>query len=438
MKLLSNSKVTMAMAGLVAVILVLEPFYAFMTVGAASLTGHYTAWRLWDEVLLAILLAGGIYLFLIDKDLRSELMKKRLLWLILAYVLIQLIWGVVAFTRHGVDAKALGYGWIVNLRFLLFFLVVWLVARRLPGALSRWPRLLLIPAAVVVVFGLLQAFVLPHDFLKHFGYGASTIEPYETINNNQNYIRVSSTLRGANPLGAYLVLIVSAVAVWLIAAKRKLRPAIFLSATLVVLFFSFSRSAWIGAMLSLLTVAWLGWRHQSARQIILIGLLAVVLIGGSLAFALRNDARFQNYFFHTETQSKIKISSNGSRASALASGVDDLATDPLGDGPGTAGPASVYNDHPARIAENYFVQVGQETGWLGLAVFVAILVEVARLLWQNQRSSLALTLLAALLGLTFINLLSHAWTDDTLAYTWWGLAAVALGTPLATKKLRAD
>jgi hypothetical protein len=68
-------------------------------------------------------------------------------------------------------------------------------------------------------------------------------------------------------------------------------------------------------------------------------------------------------------------------------------------------------------------------GWLGLAVFLAILAEVAYLLWQGRKDNLSLVLFAALLGITFINLLSHAWTDDTLAFIWWGLAALALGTP---------
>jgi hypothetical protein len=39
-----------------------------------------------------------------------------------------------------------------------------------------------------------------------------------------------------------------------------------------------------------------------------------------------------------------------------------------------------------------------------------------------------LSLLASLIGISFVNLLSHAWADDTLAYLWWGLAGIAIGT----------
>jgi hypothetical protein len=47
---------------------------------------------------------------------------------------------------------------------------------------------------------------------------------------------------------------------------------------------------------------------------------------------------------------------------------------------------------------------------------------------------LALGLLAALLGITFVNLLSQAWTDNTLSYLWWGLAGIALSPVLASAK----
>src|SRR6185295_13461878 len=95
---------------------------------------------------------------------------------------------------------------------------------------------------------------------------------------------------------------------------------------------------------------------------------------------------------------------------------------PLGGGPGTAGPASYRNNHPARIAENYFIQVGQEVGIIGLILFLAINIYVAKLLWDNRQSDLAIIALAALVGLSIVNLLSHAWSDDTLSYIYWGLA----------------
>ena len=35
-------------------------------------------------------------------------------------------------------------------------------------------------------------------------------------------------------------------------------------------------------------------------------------------------------------------------------------------------------------------------------------------------------LFVSLIGISFINLLSHAWADDTLSLLWFGLAGIAL------------
>jgi hypothetical protein len=50
---------------------------------------------------------------------------------------------------------------------------------------------------------------------------------------------------------------------------------------------------------------------------------------------------------------------------------------------------------------------------------------------------LARVLLASLAGIIFVNLLSHAWTDDTLAYLWWGLTGIALA-PILSERQKAN
>src|SRR6185437_15347018 len=99
-------------------------------------------------------------------------------------------------------------------------------------------------------------------------------------------------------------------------------------------------------------------------------------------------------------------------ASALKQGVHDIIHQPFGRGPGSAGPAIVYNNGQPRIAENYYVQIGQETGWVGLILFLLINAGVGYLLWVRRRDPLAVMLYGSLIGISFINLLSHAWTDD--------------------------
>ncbi len=456
----------------VAAILVLIPFHAFLTVWAASMFGHYTLLRLWKELLLVLLVLASGWLVWRQRSLWHELRRSWLFRLMLAYVLLQILLGLAAYTRHEVNRTALGEGLIEDVRLMLIFFVAWVAASCSPWLRGHWQKLVLVPAAIVVVFGLLQAFVLPANFLGHFGYGPATIRPYELVDLNPNFVRVQSTLRGANPLGAYLVLIITAViSIYLGARSRKheARPAdqgpkktvipakagiqsnrnYFLSgpsvksrmtisigvASLVVLYFTYSRTGYIGAMLAVAAIIWLSVTNAELRRWLLVAAVAVFVVFGGLVLVLRHNATFEDAVFHTSQQSRSPQSSNQNRTSALQGGLHDVAHEPLGRGPGTAGPASVHNNHPARIAENYYLQIGQETGWLGLALFLAINFLVAKELWMRRIDSdgLPIVLLASLAGITVINLLSHAWADDTLAYLFWGLAGVALA-PIAKQK----
>jgi hypothetical protein len=431
MKSITTSSTKVAQA-LVAAVLVLVPFHAFLTVWGSTLVGHYTLLRLWDDLAL-LLVAGAATVCLVrDAGTRAWFMESLLVRLIAAYAGLTILLGAVSLARGDVSAKALGYGLLVNLRFLAWFLSVLLVAQRAPVLGKHWVRLVLGPAAVVAVFGALQFTVLPHDFLAHFGYhAATTIAPIETINHNSHYIRVQSSLRGANPLGAYLVLIISAAGLLFAQGRRRIAAAIFGAFALFALYASGSRSAWIGTAVSLAALAGLLAKTRKA-QLLLVGLgagLAVLALG--IFLLLRGNVGLQNAVLHTQDNSSVRTTSNAAHASAVTSGIQDSIHQPLGDGPGTAGPASEYNSkQPARIAEDYYVQLAQETGWLGLALFVVILALVGFELYKlSPHSPLALTLFVSLLGISFVNLLSHAWTDDTLAFLWWGLAGIALGQP---------
>lgn len=407
-------------------ILLLMPFHAFLSVWGSSLIGHYTALRLWKEALLAISILGVVYLLATDHKIRSHTLTRRLVWLIFAYMILNVVWGLLALNQHDVTAKALGYGLIINLRFLTFFLVTWALALRLGRLRAHWQWLVYWPALVVVVFGLLQILILPHDFLRHFGYGPATIPAVETINHNQHYVRIASTLRGANPLGAYLLIPISMLSVLLLKAERNWRQGLFLVSCLVVLFFSYSRSAWVGAVLSIVVLLFLSRLSRQSQRIALLAAGALVLVSAVLVITLHRSGHYENLVLHTQTHSAVPTTSNQGHITALKMGLHDLRHQPLGDGPGTAGPASFYNHQQTRLAENYFIQIGQETGWLGLLMFGLINAGVGALLYVRRTDPLARCLFASLVGLTFINLLSHAWSDDTLAYVWWGLAGIAM------------
>jgi hypothetical protein len=182
----------------------------------------------------------------------------------------------------------------------------------------------------------------------------------------------------------------------------------------------------VGTALSVGIILALSHLARWTRQLALAGTGALIVVVALLGISLRHNTRFENFILHTQTHSSVPTTSDQGHLSALRAGLHDLSHHAMGDGPGTAGPASIYNNHPARISENYFIQIGQEVGWLGLLMFLLINAGVGYLLFVHRHDPLALSLFASLIGLTFINLLSHAWTDDTLAYVWWGLAGIAM------------
>lgn len=409
-------------------IIVLVPFHAFLTVWASTFTDHYVALRLWDEVLLGILVFIAVGWLICEKALRTQLFSSRIFRLIIAYLLVTLALGCVALSKNEVTYKALGYGLIVNLRFLVWFLAVWLAASRSDWLHYHWKRLFFWPLAVVSVFAIVQFSLLPHDFLTHFGYNkTTTIAPFSTINQNTETIRAQSFLRGPNPLGAYLALGLGLLAAICIYMKRRWQLWVLGLVVGLALFLSFSRSAWIGAFVAVVAAAWLHLKPGKQRTI-LAATLAVVVIAFAGSFALfRSSSGVQDALLHVHAGSTAHETSNAGHASAFRSGVRDIVHEPFGRGPGTAGPASVYNgDHGVRNSESYYLQIGQELGWAGLILFVAINLTLGLELWRRRSAALAIGLLATLVGLTIVNQFAYAWADDTLAYLFWGLAGIAL------------
>lgn len=432
-----SSRAWFVLARIAGLMLVVLPFHAFLTVWASQFVGHYTVLRLWKELLLAILVAAGSFTVCRDTVMRRQLWRSWVVRTMVAYVGVQALWGGIAYITHGVDLTALEYGLISNCRFIIFFLVLLPIAVVTPHLKQHWRALIFWPLAVVVLVGLLQYFVLPYDVLKHFGYDRATIFPYEDINNNLHYIRIMSTLRGANPLGVYLaVSLCLLLAVW--RTKRWWWYALLIGG-MIALVLTFSRGAWLGFLAggSVLAAARLPFRRYS-RQLAIGAVMAIIgLLGcGIIAY---NDVAFQNVVLHTQKNSIVQTTSDQGHVSALRQGLYDITHEPLGRGPGTAGPASVYNrGHAARIAENYFIQIGQETGWPGLGLFLGLIGFLGCLLWSRRSDMLALGLCAGLVAASVSGLFSHVWADDTLGYLWWGLAAIALAPVILKVQTKAE
>jgi O-antigen ligase len=246
-----------------------------------------------------------------------------------------------------------------------------------------------------------------------------------------------ATLRDPNSFGSYLILIGSLVAaLWLKVRNRDLK-IMFGGAGLLVglsLLFTFSRSAWIGAIVAggVFGVLYELRNHsiyetiRAQRTWIVVALVSVLLLVGGMVAA--KDSYFvQNVIFHAD-EATVLEDPNELRLRFWSESLQSAREQPLGHGPGTAGLASIRNDAQGTVLnENYYLQILHEVGVIGLLLFLAIIAVTGWLLYGTfvrTDNLVALALLAALAGLAVTNFLVHIWSNEAVAYTFWALAGL--------------
>ena len=382
----------------------------------------------WKEILMipAALLAGVL---VTRQGLWRELSRDWLFRLIVAYALLHIVLAIIL----PQDTLAQLAGFAIDLRYVLFFGLVYVLIRLAPQWRKQIVYIGAIGAVVVVGFATLQLF-LPKDTLSYIGYSKQTIAPYLTVDENPDFIRYSSTLRGPNPLGAYAGIVLGMITALLVRRKLPLERKRVLWATgaitacsLVAVWINYSRSALVAAIVTVLIVLGVTMlRRMSRRAWLVVGVVFVILVG-SLAAAWESNF-VSNVILHENPTTGAEVSSNDGHVESLIFGVGRLVAQPLGAGIGSTGSASLYDDDEGGvIIENQYLYIAHETGWLGLALFVAIFGLIMVRLWRARDDWLALGVFASGVGMALIGLLLPVWADDTVAIVWWALAATALG-----------
>jgi len=321
-------------------------------------------------------------------------------------------------------------GLMIDLRYVLFFVLVYIALRIMPEWKQWFIRVGLVGACIVCGFTVVQLF-LPPDFLTIIGYGDETIQPYLTVDKNPDYIRYSSTLRGPNPLGAYAGMVLAfAAALWVRGRVKgelfRFKVTVWLLAlcAIIALWVSYSRSSLVAGIVAVLlaVIVGVGWRLP--RRSWIAGAAIVVAILGSL-FVARQTEFVSNVILHENQNGGSSVSSNDDHVASLQTGTQRLLVQPFGAGIGSTGSASLYGNEPI-IIENQYLFIAHETGWVGLALFGVIFAYIVVRLWERRRDWFAVGVLASGVGLALIGLLLPVLADDTVSIVWWGLAAAAL------------
>lgn len=405
--------------GLVAIVAVM-PFHAFLSVWLGHLFGYQAAWQSWKE-LLTVVLTGLTVAYVWKRPETLQRLRAPLWYSVGAFAVVAVL--VTVLVWPGLIAAL--FGAKTDLEPLVLFAIGAVVGDR--ALAQKLAQILLVTSAIVVGVALLQAYLLPREFLTAFGYGPDTIVPYMLVDPVLDNIRAFATLGGPLQLGSFLILPLALTAALMVRRFRWWQP-IMLVATGLALWHTHSRAAWLAAIGALGVVALLRlparWRLPFALGGVVSAALAIQLLISLSA----GSTTLQYYLFHGSLQETGYDTSTELHGKAIETGQRELLKQPLGQGLGTAGPASFQTDEPL-IPESQYLQIGIETGFAGLALYILIHVLLAwRLLATHARSPLATGLVAALAGIAVFNLALHGWADSSTALVYWTLAGVYIGS----------
>ena len=407
--------------------------HAPLSVGLSTLWPQYDLFiKSWKEILLGFSLLLCVVKLTTTKQ--WAIVWNRYLVTIMLFAALNVLLIPLFYAQTGAAATAAAL--LINLRFFLFFSLVYVAIRLYPRMVRPFIWVFVGGAAVVIGFALLQLTVLPADALKYIGYNESTIMPYLTVDQNPNYLRINSTLRGPNPLGLYAVIVLALVLTVWFRVRRPFRLSeksglwLLGGGSVIVLWASYSRSAVLAALIAIGCILFAVYGRRLTRPVWLSLAVLVLVLGGSL-YIFRDSQFVSQVVLHEDPLEGNNVNSNDGHAASLVDGVQRFVVQPLGGGVGSTGSASLLGDSPL-IIENQYLFVAHENGWPGLALFLAITYFVLAETWRRRRSWLALGVFASGVGIAVAGLFLPVWTDDTVSIVWWGLAAIAVAMSMAT------
>jgi hypothetical protein len=410
------------------------PFHIFLSQWLSTFTGGLDTWKIAKDVFTALLVSVVVLTVLITRKYTK--LYLGLIGFAIVYLLLHLILWFT--TNQPTDTGLLAT--VYNNRIIWYLLIGYGLALLVPRLANPrlYVRVLIIVSTIVCLIGLLQ-WILPKDLMTHFGYSIERgVKPNFFIDDKPDLPRIMSTIRDPNSLGAFLILPITIIFDALLRFWRTKR--MFFGGLLLlhglILFLTFSRSAWLGAVLAVGTLLALRYGKQLRAylpKVWLPALALLIIVSGSI-YLLRDQYIIQNVVFHSD-ESTSADDPNELRVKLFEESVQGVVEDPEGHGPGTAGLVSIRRPQTGLLTENYYLQIGYEIGLLGLAMFIGFLAIVLLRLWRNRPDNNAEALLASFIGLVFVNWLLHGWANEAVAVSWFMLAGTTLVSFQEKRKL---
>jgi len=447
-KINKTSNITKWAAYLTAFLLFFLPFNAtFANFMIFGLDLGFIKWNIWKEAIVLVL-----FILLVIEIIRTKQYKKLKLealdYFILAYFLLGLITGLL-WTKNL-------YHIFVGAKYDFSFLALYLCIRNFNfnteqvKMIIKWTLTAII---TVVLFGFISYFLLPANFMTVFGYlpvagGQSWIPGgalpmYHTVGIDGVLIRLASTFSGPNNYSFYLLFAVPFLLFknyktpektsWFqkikkyFSIKEKDKSKFFLGFMFTIAFISllltFSRSAYLGLAAIIFTGALILFKSKRLFWTIITSAFVFLFIGiGAIYVSSPN----------TFNQIFLRASSSSGHFDRTVSAFYESLEYPWGEGLGKAGPASCYFPDEfggCLIPENWYLQVALEMGYLGMLIFIIIIVMILNKLYnkyKKEQNYLSLSLFLTIIGLSVASMFLHAWEDASTSLTVWALCGLLL------------
>lgn len=426
-------------------LITLLPFHAFLKTWLSSLLTSTNIDYLspgsfligaWKEIL--IVLMGLLVLVKILKERRWPFR-----WSLLDYALI-LFSLVLLLSPLWTSFERSAYVW--GLKTDLEFVALYFIVRSLPWneeSVKKFFKIFWKAVLAALVFALVLYFLLPQDFLQYFGYTpyvSSYVDekplPFLTaMGSDLSIARLAGTFSGPNQLGTYILIILGLLLGvglhhYRFSTRRFAGFEISLM-SLAALILTFSRAAWIGALIAFLIVIWsrIGW--QKFWKPLALGIAALALI----SFSVCGSSSYCEEYLARE-------SSTSGHLEKLQAGWEILQEHPWGLGLGQAGPVSrrLQGEEQGIVSESWYLQLAEEAGWPALLAWFLTLGLIFSAAWREKTFWQSASFFF-MLAISIDGLFLHAWADSVTALTAFTLLAIGntlSGNEEQTKKLKTE
>ncbi len=454
-------------------LMVLLPFHAFaITVLTKLITGPghapLSSIAIWKEILLGvIILLAGVEILLRTKESRKWGKVDSIDGVIIALM-------ILAFVISGLQSPFSLFNTLFGFKYDFFPMLALLVLRRVPWSpwfRDRAPRCILWVGAVVSLYGI-ATFFLPDSFFYWLGYSdlhslyvaKQPIAAFQQIGGT-SLRRIQSTFSGPNQFGVWLLLPIGIALRYELRALNLVQKSIVhivCRLPLLALLLTFCRAAWIGVfgMILFSLYPWIKPRITRGRFLASIFLFGLLLFGALVSFP----------------DTLLRLSSTRGHIERPIQALQKMVAHPFGLGLGSAGPTTNRSSdtcvmlrpeddpewaeaHPNLcvflgdtqvqptnraclcpfLPESWYLQIGVELGWIGLFLYLCLMVFLFRRLYalrienghwiqmsDHTRFYLRNSVFYIFFAVSIAAFFLHAWEDSSIAYTVWVLMAIAL------------